>query len=120
MVRAAWSIALLLLVATPAAALAARPAKPEERAAIMSMMRAYAPTVPAFCYPLWITISTRDSRFAAAAYRSTMRCGIVVGNGIYLLRRLSSARWKVVAGGSSFDCRRPLPAAVMRDLLSYC
>ena len=103
-----------LLAATTA--YAARNPTSSERTAITKAV----PRGPAVCYPLNIKVSTQNSRYARASYRSVRRCIARTGNGVYLLRRAAPGRWNRVAVGTSFDCRTPLPPAVMRDLLSYC
>jgi hypothetical protein len=111
---------LVLALAIPAVAIAARRPTQAERTAITRVMTTT--DVPRSCFPLDIEVSTRNSRYAAATYRSTNACGIVVGNGTSILRRVGYRRWRIVETGSAFDCDadRRIPASVMRDVLSYC
>jgi hypothetical protein len=116
-VRIALTAVVLATLLTAASALAARAPTRSERAAITRAV----PRGPSVCYPLNIKISTRNARYASAGYRSERpRCRARTGKGVYLLKRASARRWTRLAFGTSFDCRRPLPPAVMRDLLSYC
>jgi hypothetical protein len=75
--------------------------------------------VPRACFPLKIKVSTRNARYAAAEYRSVTACGIVVGNGVSVLKRIGHQRWQIVVTGSDLACNGGgrVPPAVMADLI---
>ena len=81
-----------------------------------------AKVVPRSCFPLTIEISTLNSRFAIATYRSGDACGIVMGNGQSIVKRFAYRKWRIVETGSAFDCKgnARVPRSVLQDLLSYC
>lgn len=98
-------------------ALAARQPTRPERAAITRVMNG--PRVPRACFPLDIKVSTRNSRYAAAEYRSVNACGIVMGNGVSILKRVGYQRWRIVETGSDLSCNGDgrVPPAVIKDLI---
>ena len=118
--RASAIIVVLTAVLAATAAEAARAPRAAEQRAITTAARKASPKAPRSCFPLRIRVSTVDPRYASAAYRSVRTCSRVVGNGIFLLRRRSTATWSVVGYGSAFGCTAPLRPAVMRDLVSSC
>ncbi|MDX6388178.1 MAG: hypothetical protein QOD85_1980 [Gaiellaceae bacterium] len=120
MTRLTPLLVLLLALAIPAAALAARQPTNAERAAITKVMGVKG--VPRSCFPLTIAVSTRNSRFAVATYRGVKACGIVVGNGQSIVKRVAYKKWRIVETGSSLDCKGDVrvPPAVLQDLLGYC
>jgi len=64
-------------------------------------------------------VSTKNAaRYAEAVYRSTYKCGVVVGNGASILKRVGYRRWRIVETGSSLGCDGDgkVPPAVMKDL----
>jgi hypothetical protein len=111
---------ILVGLALAGTALAARQPTRAERAAITRVMTAKG--VPRVCFPLDISVSTRSSRYASAVYRSVMACGIVVGNGLSIVKRIGYRRWRIVETGSSLGCNGDgrVPRAVLQDLLTYC
>jgi hypothetical protein len=118
--RSAPLLVLLLALVIPPSALAARPPTRAERTAITKTMAARG--VPRSCFPLTIKVSTSYSGFALAAYRSVKACGVVVGNGQSIVKRVAYQRWRIVETGSSLDCKGDgrVPRSVLRDLLGYC
>jgi hypothetical protein len=114
--RLAGVLCLLLALALPSSALAARQPTRPERQAITRVMSGK--SVPRACFPLNITVSTRNSRYAVASYRSGDKCGVVMGNGESIVKRIGYRRWRVVETGSSLACNGGLvPRAVMKDLI---
>jgi hypothetical protein len=108
---------LVIALSLPAAASAARQPTHPERAAITRVLNGA--KVPRACFPLKIKVSTRNARYAAAEYRSVNACGIVVGNGVSVLKRIGYQRWQIVVTGSDLACNGGgrVPPAVMADLI---
>jgi hypothetical protein len=111
---------ILVGLALAGTALAARQPTRAERAAITRLMTAKGG--PHVCFPLDIRVSTRNSRYASAVHRSVMACGVVVGNGLSIVKRIGYRRWRIVETGSSLGCNGDgrVPRAVLQDLLTYC
>jgi hypothetical protein len=115
--RLAPLLALTLALAIPAVALAARQPTRAERAAITRVLNR--PGVPTACFPLRIKVSTRNARYAAAEYRAVDSCGVMMGNGVTIVKRIAPRRWRTVETGSDLACDGDgrVPAAVMKDLI---
>jgi hypothetical protein len=114
-----FGLALVLLagLALAGSARAARQPTRPERAAITRVLNG--PKVPRACFPLGIKVSTKNTRYAAASYRSVNACGIVMGNGVSILKRIAYQRWRIVETGSDLSCNGAgrVPPAVMKDLI---
>jgi hypothetical protein len=108
---------MVIALSLPAAALAARQPTRPERAAITRTLTSA--KVPRACFPLKIKVSTRNTRYAAAEYRGVNACGIVVGNGVSILKRVGYQRWRIVVTGSDLTCNGGglVSPAVMADLI---
>ena len=112
-------LAALLAGLVPAAADARRSPTRGERAAIVAAVKRKHPNAPASCYPLVVSVSTVNRNYASANYGGSVRCRTVVGNGVFVLRRVRRGVWRVLSEGSEHFCREA-PRGVIRDLLGFC
>ncbi len=110
-------LVLLIALAIPAIASAARQPTQAERKSITRVLSGA--KVPRTCFPLHIKVSTRNSHYASAEYRSVNACGMVMGNGVSILKRGADQRWRIVETGSDLACNGSgrVPAGVMKDLI---
>ena len=102
-----------------AAADARRRATRGERIAITSVVKRANPNAPARCFPLSIAISTVNRNYASAEFRRMVSCRAVVGDGIFVLRRVRPGVWRILSAGTEHSCREA-PRGVIRDLLGTC
>ena len=117
--RLGFIVALLLSGAVASTALAAPPAirtaapSAAERAAILKAFGD--PGAPARC--LFVGLAASDHAYATVRYRPVKNCGRWGFNGVNILARQRSGRWKVLFEGSAYSCPRPrIPRSVQRDL----
>jgi putative endonuclease len=115
----AFVLAALTASLLPAAAEARRNPTRGERAAIAAAVKRKHPDAPRSCYPLAISVSTVNRSYAAASYSGRVSCRTVVGNGVFVLRRVRPGVWRVLSEGSEHFCRES-PRGVIRDLLGFC
>lgn len=112
-------LAALAASLLPAAADASRNPTRGERAAIAAAVKRKHPQAPASCYPLMIRVSTVNRNYASASYLGGVRCRTVVGDGVFVLRRVRRGLWRVLSESSEHFCREA-PRGVIRDLLGGC
>jgi putative endonuclease len=112
-------LAALAASLLPAAADASRNPTRGERVAIAAAVKRKHPQAPASCYPLIMRVSTVNRNYASASYRGPVSCRTVVGDGVFVLRRVRRGLWRVLSGGSEHFCREA-PRGVIRDLLGGC
>jgi putative endonuclease len=115
----AFVLAALVTSLLPVAADARRTPTRGERAAIAAAVKRKHPNAPASCYPLVISVSTVNRNYASANYSARVSCRTVVGNGVFVLRRVGRGVWRVLSEGSEHFCREA-PRGVIRDLLGFC
>lgn len=110
-------LVLTIALVIPAIASAARQPTQAERKAITRVLTGA--KVPLACFPLRVKVSTRNSRYASAEYRSVNACGMVMGNGVSILKRGTDQRWRIVETGSDLACNGSgrVPPVVMKDLI---
>jgi hypothetical protein len=73
------------------------------------------PGAPARCLPVGLAVS--DHAYATVRYRPRTGCARWGFDGVNVLQKQRSGRWKVLFEGSSYSCPRPrIPRAVQRDL----
>jgi hypothetical protein len=111
--------AALLTGLGAAGALASRPAlrtvAPTEaqRTAILRAFRA--PGAPARC--LGVGLAASDHSYATVRFHPRQGCARWGFNGVNVLHRQRSSRWKVLFEASEYSCPRPrIPRQVQRDL----
>ena len=116
---AAFVLALVVAGLFAVAADARRQPTRGERSAIAAAVRRAHPTAPKRCYPLAITVSTVNKRYAAASFSPIISCRALVGDGTFVLRWVRRGRWRILSEGSEHSCREA-PRGVIRDLLGSC
>jgi putative endonuclease len=116
---AAFVIAVVAAGLVAAVADARRQPTRGERASIAAAVRRAHPTAPKRCYPLAITVSTVNKRYAAASFSPIISCRTLVGDGTFVLRWVRRGRWRILSEGSEHSCREA-PRGVIRDLLGSC
>ena len=86
------------------------------RAQRAAILKAFGdPGAPARCLPVGLAAS--NHAFARVRYRPRTGCARWGFNGVNVLRKQRSGRWKVVFEASSYSCPRPrIPRQVQRDL----
>jgi hypothetical protein len=66
---------------------------------------------------LTVGLAAANHAYATVRYRTVKRCDRWAFNGVNILGRQRSGRWKVLFEGSSYSCPRPrIPRPVQRDL----
>jgi putative endonuclease len=116
---AAFVLAVLAAGLVAATADARRKPTRGERIAIAAAIRRTHPDAPKRCYPLTITVSTVNKRYAAASFSPVISCRTLVGDGVFVLRWVRQGRWRILTEGSEHSCREA-PRGVIRDLLGTC
>jgi putative endonuclease len=116
---AAFVIAMLVAGVVTAAASARRKPTRGERIAIAAAVKRTHPAAPARCYPLSISVSTVNRRYASADFSHLASCRALVGDGIFLLRWVRPGRWRILSQGTEHTCSEA-PRGVIRDLLGTC
>jgi hypothetical protein len=101
------------------AADARRRATRGERIAIATAVNRVNPRAPGRCFPLSIAVSTVNRNYASAEFRRIVSCRAVVGDGIFVLRRVRPGVWRILSAGTEHSCRQA-PRGVIRDLLGTC
>lgn len=112
-------LAALLASALAVAADARRNPTRGERSAIAAAVKRKHPDAPQSCYPLTISVSTVNKSYASANYSGRVRCRTMVGDGVFVLRRIRRGVWRILSEGSEHFCREA-PRGVIRDLLGTC
>jgi putative endonuclease len=116
---AAFVIAMLVAGVVTALASARRKPTRGERIAIAAAVKRSHPGAPARCYPLSISVSTVNRRYASADFSHLASCRTLVGDGIFVLRWVRPGRWRILSAGTEHTCREA-PRGVIRDLLGTC
>jgi putative endonuclease len=116
---AAFVIAVVSAALFAVAADARRQPTRGERSSIAAAVRRLHPDAPRRCYPLTITVSTVNKRYAAASFSPVVSCRVMVGDGTFVLRWVRRGRWKILSEGSEHACGEA-PRGVIRDLLGSC
>ena len=116
---AAFVIVVLAGGALTAVADARRKPTRGERIAITAAVKRTHSNAPQRCYPLAISVSTVNRRYASADFSHVISCRTLVGDGIFVLRWVGPGRWRILAEGTEHACREA-PRGVIRDLLGTC
>jgi putative endonuclease len=116
---AAFVIALLAAGVVAAVASARRKPTRGERIAISAAVKRTHANAPGRCYPLSISVSTVNRRYASADFSHVVSCRTLVGDGIFVLRWVRPGRWRILSEGTEHPCREA-PRGVIRDLLGTC
>jgi hypothetical protein len=111
--------ALVLAGAVASGALASHPALrtvAPTTAQRVAILKAFGdPGAPARC--LTVGLAASNHGYATVRYRSGKGCLRWAFNGVNVLKKQRSGRWKGIFAASSYSCPRPrIPRAVQRDL----